>query len=198
MIQFGTIAFGSTETLPLMVTNIGGGTLTIAPSINGPSYIITSSTCAAGVTAGNSCTLQVEYTPFVVGTHDDTLTLQTNGSTNPTVALDGLATGIGTELEVPLQFGTIPFGTSEVLPLTITNVGLPGRVTFTAASNGPSYKVLTTEHSKTPAWQESQLAKGAPCRSSSTRLDVGTHNDVLTFTPSGGAASTVSLQGFAY
>lgn len=54
-LQFGTIAFGgSAETLPLMVTNIGGGTLTIAPSINGPSYKIMSSTCGAGVTAGTA------------------------------------------------------------------------------------------------------------------------------------------------
>ena len=197
VLEFGTIAFGSTETVPLTITNSGGGILTITPSINGPSYIISGSTCGAGVTAGNSCTLQVEFIPYVVGTHNDILTLQTNGSTNPTVALDGLATGIGSELEVPLQFGTIPFGTTKILLLSITNVGLPGRVTFTAASNGPSYKVLTTEHQQNTCLVGIVAGQRCTLPIEFDPVDVGKHNDILTIIPSGAASSTVSLQGFA-
>lgn len=41
LLQFGTIAYGSvSSTLPLTVTNIGGGTLTISPSLNGQSFTI--------------------------------------------------------------------------------------------------------------------------------------------------------------
>ena len=196
-LDFGTIPFGSTSTLPLTVTNIGQTSFTLTPLINGPSYKITGSTCGAGITAGNSCALQVEFTPYVVGTHNDTLTLQTNGLTNPTVALDGLATGIGSELEVPLEFGTIPFGTTKTLLLTITNVGLPGRVTFTAKSNGPSYKVLTTEHQQNTCLVGIVAGQRCTLPIQFDPVDVGKHNDILTLTPSGAATSTVSLQGFA-
>ena len=80
------------------------------------------------MTPGNSCTLQVEFSPVAVGGHGDILTLSTNGSSNPTVALHGIASGVGTKMETPLEFGTIPFGTTEVLLLTIQNVGVPGTV----------------------------------------------------------------------
>ncbi len=196
-LQFATIPFGSSpETLSLMVENIGGGTLTIAPSINGPSYTITSSTCTGGVTAGNSCTLQVQFAPVAVGGHGDILTLTTNGSSNPTVGLHGVASGVGTEMETPLQFGTIPFGTTEVLTLTVTNIGVPGTVTIGTAINGPSYKILTTSQNTCLAG----ITAGQSC-TLPVEFDpatIGTHDDHLTLTPSAGAApSSVGLVGMA-
>ena len=123
-LQFGNIAFAGSETQSMMIHNIGGGALTISPSINGPSYIISGSTCTGGVTAGNSCTLQVQFSPVTIGSHVDILTLQTNGLTNPIVTLHGKAYGVGVKTEGPLEFGTIAFGSTKVLPLTITNVGM--------------------------------------------------------------------------
>ena len=195
--QFATIPFGgSSETLPLMVTNIGRGTLTIAPSINGPSYKISSSTCGAGVTAGNSCTLQVEFAPVAVGGHGDILTLHANGLVNPTVGLHGIASGVGTEMETPLEFGTIPSGTTETLLLTINNIGVAGTVTIGTKINGPSYKILTTSQNTCLAG----IIAGQSC-TLPVEFDpvaVGNHDDVLTLTPTGGAAaSTVYLHGIA-
>jgi hypothetical protein len=196
---FGTIdfAYGSsrTETLPLVVTNVGGGTLTIAPKINGPSYKIASSTCGAGVTAGNSCTLQVQFSPVGVGGHGDILTLYTNASDNPLVALNGVAHGVGPETDAPLQFGTIPFGSTEVLLLTINNLGVGGNITIGTMINGPSYKILSSQNT---------CLSGIRSRQSCTLpvefdpVSVGKHDDVLTLIPTGGAApSTVYLHGTA-
>ena len=75
------------------------------------------------MTPGNSCTLQVEFAPVTVGGHGDILTLSTNGPSNPTVALHGVASGVGTEMETPLEFGTISSGSTETLLLTINNIG---------------------------------------------------------------------------
>jgi lysophospholipase L1-like esterase len=195
LLQYNTLAFGSApRTLPLTITNTGGSILTVAPTINGASYKISSSTCGAGVTAGNSCTLQVQFAPAAVGTRNDTLTLQTNGSTNPTVSLQGLASGIGVENEGPLQFGTIPVGTTEALPLTITNVGVAGKVTVKLYT-GPSYTF--------PAATNGCLAgisSGQSCQVTILYNPVGTglHVDVLTITPNAGAAaSTIYLVGAA-
>ncbi len=195
-LHFGTIAFGTTEALSLTTTNIGGGTLTVSPSIGGPSYTISGSTCTGGVTAGNSCTLQVQFSPVTIGSHVDILTLQTNGAANPTVTLHGKASGVGVETEGPLQFGTIAFGTTKVLPLTITNIGVSGTVTFGTSIGGPSYKVLTNA--------QNTCLSGVTAGQSCTLpiefdpVSVGMHDDILTLTPSGGAApSTPHLDGFA-
>jgi len=76
--------------------------------------------------------------------HNNILTLATNGASNPTINLQGGALGVsvGTEL---LQFGTIPFGSSEVLTVTITNNAASGTVAIGAIVTGrPNYKILTT------------------------------------------------------
>ncbi len=199
-LEFGAIAFGgSAKTLPLLVGNIGGGTLTVSPSIGGPSYTISGSTCTGGLTAGNSCTLQVQFSPITIGSHVDMLTVQTNGTTgtiNPIVTLHGKATGVGVKTEGSLEFGTIAFGTTKVLPLTITNIGVPGTVTVGTKIGGPSYKVLTNAQNTCLAG----IAAGQSCTLpiEFDPVSVGMHDDILTLTPSGGAApSTPHLDGFA-
>jgi hypothetical protein len=196
LLQYNIVAFGGApKTLPLMITNIGVDTLTIAPTINGASYTITSSTCSAGVTAGNSCTLQVQFDPVAIGPRNDTLTLQTNGPTNPTVSLQGIASGIGVETEGPLLFGTVAFGSAEVLTLTVTNVGVSGAVSIGTTMKFPSYKVLTTTQNTCL----NGIAAGQSCTLpvEFDPIAVGARVDILTLTPSTGASSTVAMEGLA-
>ncbi len=199
-LQFGTIPFGSTEVLPLTIANVWvPGTVTVGTAINGPSYkILTTSqnTCQAGISAGQTCTLPVEFSPATVGGHGDTLTLTPSAVVAAsTVSLHGTASGVGAELRV-LQFGTIAFGTTEVLPLTITNVGVPGTVTFSTEINGPSYKILTNAQNTCQAGITAEQSCILPVEF--VPATVGAHDHILTLTPSGGAAaSSVSLIGVA-
>ncbi len=131
LLQFGTIPFGTTETYQLTVTNIGAGTLTVDPSIAGQSFDIAGSTCGGGVASDESCTLQVEFSPVTAGAHNEALTLETNGPTNPTVDLVGDADvvvppGTPPKAQVSasyLPFGTISFGTTKTLSVMVTNIG---------------------------------------------------------------------------
>ncbi len=77
-----------------------------------------------------------------------------------------------------LQFGSIPFGTTKVLPLTVTNFGLPGTATVGTSISGPSYKVLTTAQN---TCQEG-IAAGQSCilPVEFDPVDIGTHDDALT------------------
>jgi serine/threonine-protein kinase len=88
-LPFSTIPVGSTEILPLMITNVGGGTLTVATAFSGSTnYSIAGSTCGGGVTPGNSCAVLVKFSPTTIATHYGLLIVQTNGG-NPTVGLKG-------------------------------------------------------------------------------------------------------------
>ena len=65
--------------------------------------------------------MQVEFDPVAFGERRDLLTLTTNGSTNPTVRLLGMATGVGAEV-TNMNF----IANRQVLPLTIYNYGVAG------------------------------------------------------------------------
>ncbi len=121
--------------------------MTVSPSISGPSYKIAKSTCAAGVTPGE----QLHSGRRVCASLDrdrmtNTLTVATNGG-SPTVGLLGSVVGLsvlGGVRGATLEFGTLASGSTEVLPLTVTNVGLPGTVQVGTAISGLSFSVLTT------------------------------------------------------
>jgi Abnormal spindle-like microcephaly-assoc'd, ASPM-SPD-2-Hydin len=200
-LQYGDIAYPSSKTLPLTITNAGGGTLTLAPSINGGSYTIASSTCSAGVAAGQSCTLQLDFAPVSVGIHNDILTLVTNGSLNNgpttvTVALRGLATGVGaSESEKTIQFPSYLQGQGDpyvVMPITIYNFGVPGNVTVSTRINGPSFHIVGSTCT-------AGVTAGGTC-TLQVQFDPASlyfHKDILTLTPSEGAApSTIYLEGY--
>jgi hypothetical protein len=64
--------------LPLTVTNVGlPGTVIVGTAISGPSYSVLTegNTCLAGIAAGQSCTLPVQFAPTHTGPLDQLLTL---------------------------------------------------------------------------------------------------------------------------
>ncbi len=194
VLNFATIAYGSSETLPLTVTNTGGGTLTLRPSFNGASYKLTSSTCASGLTHGNSCTLEVEFAPASAKSHTDLLNLETNTSTPTIVHVNGIATGVSAN-SVSLDFSLVPIGSSAVLPITFTNTAPSGTVTIATSISGPSFTVLTTAQNTC----QSGLQAGHSCilPIKFAPVVVGHHDDFLTVRPSadGPASSAISLSG---
>jgi FG-GAP-like repeat/Abnormal spindle-like microcephaly-assoc'd, ASPM-SPD-2-Hydin len=96
-LQFGEIPLGTTETLQLTITDVGvAGTVTVTGASSGPSYRILTNTCLAGISAGQSCVLGIEFSPYGVGIKNDTLTLTPSaGGAAFTVNLTGIASGMG-------------------------------------------------------------------------------------------------------
>jgi hypothetical protein len=195
-LNFGNVSYPATVVEPITISNIGGGTLNVSPgAINGPSYTFVGNTCGAGVTAGNSCNISVQYSPVGVGLHDDYFYLNTNTTAGQIeVRLDskaiGIAATVGTE-----YYGTIPYGQTKTEQLTIANYGVPGSPAVSFAVNGPSYKVLPGSSCATTG-----VPTGGTCtvEVEFDPVSVGLHDDRLTLTPNAGAAaSVVSLNGAA-
>ncbi len=198
--NFGSVAYPGSTTLSLTITNTGGGSLTIDPSINGLSFQITGNTCSAGVTTG-SCVLQVEFAPRGLSLHTDHLTLRTNGKLNPSIALSGTGTGVAavtgdvSVLLKSIDFGTIAFpSASNVIQLTIFDSGVTGPVTIDTAIDGPSYKIVSNQ-----CYSPGVTSGNSFCNISVSFVPVsdGPHHDTLTLKPSIGPRSTIRLTGTA-
>jgi len=190
ILQFGSIAYPGSATQPLTITNTGTGTLTIDPSSNGRGAIITGNACGSGVAAGKSCTLQVEFDPVQLGLNTNTLTIQTNGATNPAVPVRGTATGVGSVSTV-LDFGTIiGRGLTKTLPLTITNFGVPGTVTIATSTGATTFHVTSNGCT-------SGITAGNSCtiEVEYAPVQTGSQTAYLKLTPSTGLEQVIVMEG---
>jgi hypothetical protein len=144
-LQFGSIPYGGTLIKVLTISNVGGGTLTVDPSSNGPSVVISDNAgnCAFGVAGGKSCALYIEFNPARLGPHTNTLTIATNTAVNLKVPTSGYATGVGS-LSTSLDFGTVNGrGNTRTAALTVTNYGVSGIVTVATSTGAVSFKVIS-------------------------------------------------------
>ncbi len=205
VLQFGEIPFGTTKTLQLTITDFGlPGTVTVTGASSGPSYQVLTNTCLAGISAGQSCALGIEFSPYGVGIKNDTLTLTpSGGGAASTVNLMGIGGGTGLISETPIDFGTIPVGTTKVLPLTVLNqdivnplIGPEPSSVQSVTSSGSSFIVVGGPGQYCgliePYFTCELYIRFAPTA-------VGDYTAVVTVTPESGsgAASMVTVHGTA-
>jgi hypothetical protein len=91
-LNFGSVAVGTSKTLPLEVDNIGNRPLVLRPSFISPSYKVLGASpegCLIATAPATSCTLSIEFRPLVKGPHTITLTLGSNGAADSVLALGG-------------------------------------------------------------------------------------------------------------
>ena len=131
--QFGS--GGSSAPEPVTVTNTGAAPLTITGiAVTGDSADFSSTGCeSATLQPGDTCTIQVIFTPTAAGTRTGTLTVGGNVSCNQlNVALSG--TGVAPPVSVDptaISFGGTPLGSaSDPWPVSVTNT-TAAKVTFT-------------------------------------------------------------------
>ena len=98
-LTFKTIAHGTTETANLKVTNgskKGGPALHVTGTqiggTNGNLFTVTNNGCASGVAAGKSCNITIQFAPTQAGKFSATITLTTDGGSDPSVPLAAKAT----------------------------------------------------------------------------------------------------------
>ena len=193
---FGKEVLGTTSTAKVVkLTNTGASTLNISNvSINGD-FTITSKTCGMTVAPGTACTVNVTFTPTVIGIRHGTLTFTDNA---PTRTQPVTLTGTGTQISlspVSLNFGTLVVGTtSAAKSVIVTNVGTTP-VTFTAISvagtNPGDYQISANTCN-------ASLGAGGTC-AVTVRFKptaVGTRKATLSMIDNGGGSpQTASLNG---
>lgn len=201
-LNFGEITVNSSSTSTVTVTNTGSQDLinivaTIA-GIAGDAFSQTGNCASAVLISGQSCTIQVTFSPLVAGLASDNLGITAfeidGGPVSDSVSLIG--TGIAGVLEVlptTLDFGQVPVNSnSAIQQVTISNPG-SGVLNLETMS-------ISGEFSETNTCGQT-LAAGESCVVNITYnpLTAGNMTGSLNITANDGAtpqSATVSLTGF--
>lgn len=120
--QVGGNALG-TATL----TNDGVGSVTVtapaAGSVTGSDYQFVSTTCGGTLTAGNSCTTSIRFTPAAAGSRSGTFSVATSaGTPSATLTATGLQGNVSASATT-LNFPAKQIGEAVLQSVTITNNG---------------------------------------------------------------------------
>jgi IPT/TIG domain/Abnormal spindle-like microcephaly-assoc'd, ASPM-SPD-2-Hydin len=140
-LSFGSVTVGSKQSLSGTVTNTGGSSVTISQvGISGTGYGLSGITAPLTLTAGQSASFTVTFTPASAGTVSGSVTITSNAS-NPTltIPLSGTGTVAAGQLTVTpttLGLGSVVVGTSGTASGSLTASG--ANVTVTAASSNNS------------------------------------------------------------
>jgi hypothetical protein len=126
-LSFGNVIVGSNQSLSETLTNTGASSVTISQvGISGTGFSLSGITTPATLTAGQSATFSVAFTPQSAGSASGSLTV-TSSASNPTltIPLSGTAVTPGALGSNPtsLSFGNVTVGSNQSLSETITNTG---------------------------------------------------------------------------
>jgi hypothetical protein len=144
-VNFGSVTVGSNQTVPVTVTNTGGETVTVSSAAaSGSGFSVTGTTPPITLTAGQSTTFNVIFTPSATGAASGALTVNSNAS-NPTlsVALSGTGVPQGQLVSSPttFSFGSIQIGTSKSMAGTLTNSGGSSLTISAATASGTGFSL---------------------------------------------------------
>jgi len=126
-LSFGSVQVGNKQSLSETVTNTGGSTVTISQvGITGTGFSLSGITAPVTLTAGQSATFTVTFTPLSAANASGNVTI-TSTASNPTLAipLSGTGTAPGSLSSNPtsLSFGSVQLGSKQSLSETVTNTG---------------------------------------------------------------------------
>ena len=203
---FNNVTVGSSNTtLAVVLSNTGTGpiTFTAAPAFasgTSPEYTVTGYSCGATLAAGDSCTVNVKFSPSVIGAATGTLNFATNLADSPTqVSLTG--TGVqavgALTAATTANFGSVILGNTSSLVFTYTNSGNIAATGVQASVTGS--QLILGSNSCGTAGTPVTVAAGGSCQVtvSFTPGSVGAVSgySVTVASSAAGSPNTVALSG---
>jgi phospholipase C len=140
----GTVTFGSSAKIPIVIKNVGQATSNIASIAATPSQFTQTNDCPPNLAPGKFCTATVTFTPTISGSLQGTLTIVDSRPGSPRAArLLATASAIKVAL-APIAFQTEPVGTtSPPRTLMVTNTASTP-VYFAGVSTFGDFAATTT------------------------------------------------------
>ena len=129
-LNFPQTQLNNNNSLPLVLTNTGGASLTISglsiSGVNSASFTVGNSCLGIPIAPNGSCTVQVTFSPTAAGSLSARLNIADNAANSPqSVSLSGIGLappGVGLSTTL-LTFPPTQLNASASLPLTVTNTG---------------------------------------------------------------------------
>jgi hypothetical protein len=141
-LSFGQVAVGSKSSLSVVLTNLQTWTAQIsAAQTTNPAFTVSGEIFPLNLLGGQSATLTVTFTPTSSGTVGGSIFVSGPGMSIPLTGT-GASTAPGQLAISPtsLNYGNVPDGTTNTLPLTLSAVG--ASVTISSASSSSSQFVI--------------------------------------------------------
>ena len=194
-LAFGSVQLGSSSSLTETLTNSGGSSLTIsAAAASGTGFSLSGLSLPVTLTAGQSTSFTVLFSPTASGAASGSVTLTSNGS-NPNLSIPlsgtGVAQGSLSANPTSLAFGSVQLGSSSSLTETVTNTGGAAVTISQASSTAAAFSIsglnlpltLTPNQSATFSVTFTPTSSGAA--SGSLSLGSNASNSPLTIALSG-------------
>ena len=132
-LSFGDVNVGSTATLGATLTSSGGSAVTVnSATISGSGFTVSGATFPVTLSPQQSVSLQVAYAPTAASSSTGALTINSNSSTNGTVAVS--LSGTGAQHQVSLSWQA-PSSSSDPVA---------GYHVYRASGTSSSYSLLTS------------------------------------------------------
>jgi len=125
-LNFGSVQLGNKQTLSETLTNSGGSSLNVTQvTATGTGFTVSGLSFPLILSAGQSQSFSVTFTPQSAGTVSGNLAITNTGAT-PTVnvglSASSQTSGALTPTPSSLNFGSVQVGSNQILPETLTNL----------------------------------------------------------------------------
>ena len=199
---FGSVQVGVKQTLSEAVTNTGSTSVTISQAgISGSGFTLTGITTPVTLTAGQSTSFSVSFTPTAAGAVSGNVTITSNAS-NPTLTIPLSGTGVtpGTLGSNPtsLSFGSVQVGVKQTLSETVTNTGGSSVTISAAAASGSGFSLsgiatpVTLTAGQSASFSVSFTPTAAGAASGNVTITSDASNPTLTIPLSGTGTSVAA------
>ncbi len=152
-LNLGTVTVGSTGTGTVAVSNIGGSNLTISLiGVSSGPFGVSGITTPSTIVPGASVTLNLTYSPTIVGSNSGAITITSNDPLNPTstISLGGTATAAPVAPTITTQPGNQTVTAGQTATFTVIAAGT-APLTYQWQKNGVNIAGATSSSYTTPA-----------------------------------------------
>jgi hypothetical protein len=144
-LNFSTVQVGSSQTLNTSITNSGGSSVSVSnATISGTGFSLSGLSLPVTLSPGQSKSFSVTFKPQNSGSSNGQIAIASNATNaNLSITLSANAVMAGTLAagSPTLSFGSVPVGTSQTQPETLTNSGGSAVTVSQASVSGAGFSV---------------------------------------------------------
>ena len=193
-VNFGSLLAGANASISVTLTNTGTGSVAISGGSASGTGFTMSGLAAATLTAGQSTTFSVKFSPTAAGAASGSVSITSNAPGSP-LAIPLSGNGVQTQSQLSLNpasvnFGNVTVGNNGSQDVTITNTG-NGTLNITGATaSGAGYSVSGLgSQSVNPGGTVIFTAKFSPTSTGSTSGSISISSNAA------GSPATLALSG---